>query len=113
MWRAQNFAARALASLKIVPLVSDTLWPLLDELHVDAKQRHIIWPDGRRFNLDDAVQNIQADYPELPRAAIESTLISWLDAGYTPTGYSPEQFDELDRLTEEWINDHSRRSGNR
>jgi hypothetical protein len=85
----------------------------LDALHVDAKQRQIIWPDGKRLNLDESVQKIQADYPEFPPEAIESSLISWLDAGYAPTGYSPERLDELDRLTEDWINDHSRRSADR
>lgn len=93
--------------------VSDTLWPLLDEFHVDAKQRQIIWPDGKRLNLDESVQNIQTDYPEFPREAIESSLISWLDSGYSPESYSQEQLEELDRLTEDWINDHYRRSGDR
>jgi hypothetical protein len=93
--------------------VSDTLWPLLDALHVDAKRRQIIWPDGKRLNLDESVHHIQTDYPEFPRELIESRLISWLDAEYAPENYSPEQLDELDRLTEHWINDHHRRSGAR
>jgi len=93
--------------------VSDTLWPLLDELHIDAKQRQIIWLDGKRLDLDESVQKIQTDYPDFPRELIESRLISWLDAEYAPTGYSPEQFEELDQLTEDWINDHYRRSGDR
>ena len=59
------------------------------------------------------MQNIQTDYPNLPRELIESRLISWLDMEYAPESYSPEQLDELDRLTERWINDHSRRSGAR
>jgi len=91
--------------------VSDTLWPLLDELHVDAKQRQIIWLDGTRLDLDESVQKLLTDYPQFPRALIESSLISWLDSGYSPDRYSPEQFEELDQLTEDWINDHYRRSG--
>ena len=90
--------------------VSDTLWPLLDELHVDAKQRQIIWQDGKRLDLDESVKKILTDYPDFPRELIESRLISWLDAEYAPASHSPEQLDELDRLTERWINDHSRRS---
>jgi hypothetical protein len=93
--------------------VSETLWPLLQELQVDAKQRKLIWPDGKRLDLDESVQNIQIDYPDFPRELIESRLISWLDMEYAPESYSPEQLDELDRLTERWINDHSRRSGPR
>lgn len=93
--------------------VSETLWPLLQKLQVDAKQRKLIWPDGKRLDLDESVQNIQTDYPEFPRELIESRLISWLDMEYAPQSYSAEQLDELDRLTERWINDHSPRSGAR
>ena len=93
--------------------VSETLWPLLEELQVDTKQRKLIWPDGKRLDLDQSVQHIQTDYPDFPRELIESRLISWLDAEYAPPSYTPEQLDELDRLTERWINDHSRRSGAR
>jgi len=93
--------------------VSDTLWPLLDELHVDAKQRQIIWLDGKRLDLDESVQKLLTDYPQFPRELIESRLISWLDSEYAPPSYTPEQFDDLDRLTEHWINDHARRPGAR
>ena len=93
--------------------VSETLWPLLQKLQVDAKQRKLIWPDGKRLDLDESVQNIQTAYPEFPHELIESRLLSWLDAEYAPESYSPKQLDELDRLTERWINDHSRRSGAR
>jgi len=93
--------------------VRETLWPLLQTLQVDAKQRKIIWPDGKRLDLDESVQNILTDYPEFPSELIESRLISWLDTEYAPQSYSPEQLDELDRLTEHWINDHARRPGAR
>ena len=93
--------------------VRETLWPLLETLHVDARQRKIIWPDGKRLDLDESVHTIHADYPEFPRELIESRLISWLDSEYAPPSYTPEQFDELDRLTEHWINDHARRPGAR
>ena len=93
--------------------VRETLWPLLQELHVDAKQRKIIWPDGKRLDLDESVQNIHADYPEFPRELIESRLISWLDSEYAPPSYTPEQFEELDRLTERWIDDEYPHSGAR
>ena len=50
--------------------VRETLWPLLETLHVDAKKRKIIWPDGKRLDLDESVQNIHADYPDFPRELI-------------------------------------------
>jgi hypothetical protein len=93
--------------------VSETLWPILQTLKLDAKQRQLIWPDGKRLGLDESVQHIHTDYPNFPREFIETRLISWLDSEYAPESYSPEQLDELDRLTERWINDYSRRSGGR
>jgi len=93
--------------------MSETLWPLLQKLQVDAKQRKLIWPDGKRLDLDESVQHIQTDYPDFPRELIESRLISWLDAEYAPESCSPEQLDELDRLTERWIDDQYPQSGAR
>ena len=93
--------------------VRETLWPLLETLHVDARQRKIIWPDGKRLDLDESVQNIHTDYPQVPRELIESRLISWLEMEYAPESYSPEQLDELDRLTERWIDDQYPQSGAR
>ena len=91
----------------------EALWPLLETLQVDAKKRKIIWPDGKRLNLDESVKNIHTDYPDFPRDLIESHLISWLEMDYAPESYSPEQLDELDRLTERWIDDQFPRSGPR
>jgi len=93
--------------------VRETLWPLLETLHVDAKQRKLIWPDGKRLELDESVQNIHTNYPQFPRELIESRLISWLEMDYAPESYSPEQLDELDRLTERWIDDQYPESGAR
>ena len=93
--------------------VREALWPLLETLYVDAKQRKIIWPDGKRLDLDESVQNIHTDYPEFPTELIESRLISWLEMEYAPPSYTPEQFDELDRLTERWIDDQYPQSGAR
>lgn len=85
--------------------VRETLWPLLETLHVDAKKRKIIWPDGKRLNLDESVQNIHTNYPDFPRELIEYRLISWLEMEYAPHNYSPGQLDELNRLTERWIDE--------
>ena len=93
--------------------VREALWPLLETLHVDAKERKFIWPDGKRLDLDGSVQKIHTDYPDFPRQLIESRLISWLEMDYAPESYSPEQLDELDRLTERWIDDQFPQSGPR
>lgn len=93
--------------------VRETLWPLLQTLEVDAKQRQIIWPDAKRLDLDESVQRLHAEYPDLPSEFLENRLLSWLDGEYTPERYSPKQLDELDRLTGRWLKDHARRSGRR
>lgn len=93
--------------------VREALWPILETLHVDAKQRKIIWPNGKRLDREQSVQNIHTDYPDFPRDLIESRLISWLEMDCAPENYSPAQLDELDRLIERWIDNQYPRSGAR
>ena len=93
--------------------VREALWTLLETLHVDAKKRKIIWPDGKRLDLDESVQKIHNNYPHFARQIIESRLISWLEMDYAPESYTPEQLDQLDRLTERWIDDQFPQSGPR
>jgi hypothetical protein len=41
---------------------------------------------------------------------IEEHVIEWLLSEFAPPTYTPEQFDELDRLTEAWVEDHKRQA---
>ena len=68
--------------------------------------RKLIWEDGRRLSIDESVQRIRGDYPDVPVELIETHLIAWLEMEFAPKSYSREQLDELDRLTEKWVNDH-------
>ncbi len=90
--------------------VRDTVWPLLEQADVDAKHRKIIWNDGQRLSITESVQRIHADYPDFPLELIETHLIGWLEMEFAPPTYSQEQLDELDRLTEKWIDDHERQA---
>jgi hypothetical protein len=90
--------------------VSDTLWDLLEDMQLDARQRKFIWPDAERLDLEQSVQRIQKQYSDFPRDQIEEFLIDWIDMGYAPEHYSQAQLDELDRLTERWVSDHLRRA---
>ena len=90
--------------------VSDTLWDLLEDVQLDARQRKFIWPDAERLDLEKSVQRIQKQYSHFPRDQIEEFLIDWIDMGYAPEHYSQAQLDELDRLTERWVADHLRRA---
>ena len=86
--------------------VREAAWQILEKVDVDAANRKLIWDDGRRLSIDESVQRIHGDYPELPVELIETHLIAWLEMEFAPKTYSQEQLDELDRLTEKWVNDH-------
>jgi hypothetical protein len=86
----------------------DVVLALLEKVDVDAKARKLLWADGERLSIDASVQRIHAKYPDFPAETIEEHLISWLEMGYAPDSYSQRQLDELDRLTERWIEDHER-----
>ena len=90
--------------------VRDTVWPVLEKADVDAKNRKIIWEDGKRLSITESVQRIHADYPDLPLELIETHLIGWLEMEFAPPSYSQKQLDELDRLTEKWIEYHERQA---
>jgi hypothetical protein len=88
----------------------DAVWTLLEKVDVDAKNRKIIWEDGQRLSICESVQRIHAGCPDFPLELIETHLLGWLEMEFVPPNASPEQLDELDRLTENWIEDHERRA---
>jgi len=88
--------------------IYDALAKLLEDVHLDARERKVIWPDARRLDIERSVQRIQKLYRDFPRGEIEEFMIDWIDMGYEPENYSPAQFDELDSLTERWVADHLR-----
>ena len=89
--------------------VSDALWELMarEDVQLDARQRKIIWSNGKALSIDQSVENIHKCYPKFPSQRILSFLISWIEQ-YTPETYSETQLEELDRLTEEWIDQYER-----
>ena len=88
--------------------VSDVVWMVLKEADVDAKDRKIIWQDRQRLSFAESVKRIHADYPDFAIDLFEDHLIGWLEMGFAPPSYSQEQLDELDQLTEIWVEDHRR-----
>ena len=87
--------------------VREVTWQILEEVDVDAADRKLIWDDGKRLSIDESVQRIHQEYPEYPVDLIEARVVSWLEMEFTPEGYSQDQMDELDRLTEAWVDDHN------
>jgi hypothetical protein len=90
--------------------IGDALEELLQDVQLDAKQRQLIWPDAGRLDLEQSVVRIHQQYPDLPCDKIEEFLIDWIDMGYAPENYSQAQLDELDRLTERWLADYTRKA---
>jgi ABC-type Fe3+ transport system substrate-binding protein len=90
--------------------VSDVLWELMakEDVQLDARQRKILWPKGKSLSIDQSIQHIHKLYPKFPSQRILSFLISWIEQ-YAPETYSEKQLDELDQLTEEWIDQYEGR----
>jgi hypothetical protein len=87
--------------------VREFTWQSLQHVDVDARDRKLLWDDGKRLSIDESVQRIHDGYPEYPRDMIEDKVIAWLEMEFAPESYSRAQLDELDRLTEAWIDDHN------
>jgi hypothetical protein len=107
-WMASYSEADEL-SIDALDLVSS----LLQKADVDAKRHKIIWEDGQRLSITQSAERIHADHPDLPLDLIESKVISWLQMEFAPETYSQDQLDELDRLTEKWIDDYERKTAKR
>ena len=90
--------------------VTDTVSDVLERAGVDAKERQIIWKDGERLSITASAQRIRAEHPDYPLNLIEEHIIEWLLSEFAPPTYTPEQFDELNRLTQTWVEDHKRQA---
>ncbi len=86
--------------------VLEAVWGMLEKADVDAKNRKIVWPEGQRLSIDCSVKRIYKKYSQYPVGLIEKHLIGWLEMEFAPESYSQEQLDELDILTEQWVDDH-------
>ena len=87
--------------------VREVTWQILEEVDVDAADRKLIWDDGKRLSIDESVQRIHQEYPEYPVDLIEARVVSWLEMEFTPEVWTQDQMDELDRLTEAWVDEHN------
>ena len=90
--------------------VSDTVSMVLERADVDAKCCQIIWEDGKRLSIAASAQRIHTDSSDFPLDLIETHVIGWLEMEFAPPSYTQEQLDELDRLTEAWVEDHQRQA---
>ena len=87
----------------------DLVFAALQHAGVDAKQRKIVWADGKRLSIKQSVARIHAGHPALARDLIETHVLGWLQS-CVPEACSKRQLEELDRLIEPWLEDYERTS---
>jgi len=92
-------------SINALDLVLDAL----AHAGVDARQRKIVWADGKRLSIGQSAQRIHAGHPAVARELIETHVVGWLES-CVPASCSEHQLEELDRLIEPWLDDYERRS---
>jgi hypothetical protein len=87
----------------------DLVFDALEHAGVDARQRKIVWADGKRLSIEQSAERIYAEHPGVPRDLIETHVLGWLE-NCAPESYSERQLEELDRLIEPWLDDCERTS---
>ena len=87
----------------------DALFDALAKADIDPRKRKIVWKDGQRLSIPETEQRIHASNPDLAPELIESHVLEWLE-GFAPESYSERQLEELDRLTDKWVDDRERKS---
>ncbi|HUN41686.1 MAG TPA: hypothetical protein VMU81_15485 [Acetobacteraceae bacterium] len=87
----------------------DLVFDALEHAGVDARQRKIVWADGKRLSIKQSAERIHAAHPDVSPSLIETHVLGWLE-NCAPESYSERQLEELDRLIEPWLDDYERRS---
>ena len=57
----------------------DLVFSALEHAGVDARQRKIIWADGKRLPIEQSTDRIHAAHPDVPRHLIETHVLGWLE----------------------------------
>jgi hypothetical protein len=87
----------------------DLVFDALEHAGVDARQRKIVWADGKRLSIEQSADRIHARHPDVACDVIETHVLGWLES-CTPEAYSERQLEELDRLIQPWLDDYERTS---
>jgi hypothetical protein len=87
----------------------DLVFGALEHAGVDARQRKIVWADGKRLSIEHSTDRIHTEHPDVPRHLIETHVQGWLE-NCAPESYSERQLEELDRLIGPWLDDYERTS---
>jgi hypothetical protein len=57
----------------------DLVFGALEHAGVDARQRKIVWADGKRLSIEQSTDRIHAGHPGVPRHLIETHVLGWLE----------------------------------
>ena len=87
----------------------DLVFDALEHAGVDARQRKIVWADGKQLSIEQSAERIHAEHPGVSRDVIETHVLGWLE-NYAPESGSEHELEELDRLIEPWLEDYERTS---
>ena len=87
----------------------DLVFAALQHAGVDARQRKIVWADGKRLSIEPSAERIHAGHPGVARDLIETHVLGWLES-CEPEACSERQLEELDRLIKPWLDDYERTS---
>jgi hypothetical protein len=88
---------------------SDLVFDAVGDAEVDARQRKIVWADGKRLSIEQSAERTRAEHPDVPRDLIETHVVGWLES-CVPESCSERQLEELDRLIEPWLDEYERKS---
>ena len=87
----------------------DLVFDALEHAGVDARQRKIVWADGKRLSIEQSAERIHTGHPDVACDVIESTCsVGWRAGRWSL--YSERQLEETDRLIEPWLDDYERTS---
>jgi len=81
--------------------MSDVLWPLLENVKLDAAKRIFVWPDNSELSFDKSAKRLQKQTSDFKLADVKEFLVDWMD-NYAPDGMTPEQLEEFDSMASAW-----------
>ena len=87
----------------------DLVFGALEHSGADARQRKIVWADGKRLSIEQSTDRIHAGHLGVTRHLIETHVLGWLE-NCAPESYSERQLEELDWLIGRWLDDYERTS---
>mgnify|MGYP001816995516 FL=1 len=82
-----------------------TLQSVEDVKRLDPINRRLIWDDGKALSIDESVQRISANHPDLPVELIRVHLIGWLEMDDLPGDLTEDEMEEMDELVSAWADE--------